>query len=65
MSLDKHIKTEHCGAKNGGGYWGTREEAKAISKKVRRIRGKRQIANELAWFGSGDKAISYLAAKRA
>ncbi len=30
------IKTEHNGAKNGGGYYGTRDEAKKISKKLRR-----------------------------
>lgn len=30
------IKPEHSGAKNGGGYWGTREEAKRLSKKARR-----------------------------
>jgi hypothetical protein len=36
------IKPEHSGAKNGGGYWGTREEAKRLSKKARR--GKDQAA---------------------
>lgn len=30
------IKPEHSGAKNGGGYWGTREEAKRRAKKARR-----------------------------
>jgi hypothetical protein len=30
-------RTEHAGAKNGGGYWGPRAEAKAQSKKVRRL----------------------------
>lgn len=29
-------KTEHCGAKNGGGFWGLRVEAKAASDRVRR-----------------------------
>ena len=32
----KNKKTEHSGAKNGGGYWGPRSEAKAVSKKARR-----------------------------
>jgi hypothetical protein len=30
------IKTEHDGAKNGGGYWGARAVAKRVSKKLRR-----------------------------
>jgi len=30
------IKSEHNGAKNGGGYWGTRAEAKALSRTARR-----------------------------
>lgn len=34
--MSKAIKTEHNGAKNGGGYWGLRVEAKLHSKKVRR-----------------------------
>jgi hypothetical protein len=29
-------KTEHAGAKNGGGHWGKRQEAKALSKRIRR-----------------------------
>jgi hypothetical protein len=31
------IKSNHNGAKNGGGYWGTRSDAKAVSKRLRRI----------------------------
>lgn len=30
-------KSEHTGAKNGGGHWGLRVEAKAGSKKLRRV----------------------------
>jgi hypothetical protein len=30
------IKTEHAGAKNGGGFWGTRADAKQVSNKLRR-----------------------------
>jgi hypothetical protein len=30
------MKTEHSGAKNGGGFWGPRAEAKTASKKRRR-----------------------------
>jgi len=33
-------KTEHAGAKNGGGYWGKRDEAKALSKKIRRAQSR-------------------------
>ncbi len=40
-------KTEHAGAKNGGGYWGTREEAKILSKKSRRATEKKTIQKEL------------------
>lgn len=31
------MKTEHNGAKNGGGHWGTRAEAKRLSSKQRRL----------------------------
>jgi len=34
--MSKVLRTEHNGAKNGGGYWGTRAEAKARAKKFRR-----------------------------
>ncbi len=30
------MRTEHAGAKNGGGHWGTRAEAKRASRKRRR-----------------------------
>lgn len=30
------MKTEHAGAKNGGGFWGKRAEAKRASRKRRR-----------------------------
>ena len=33
----KVTKTEHNGAKNGGGAWCTREEAKTLSRKTRRV----------------------------
>lgn len=29
-------RTEHCGAKNGGGHWGSRRDAKDGSKRRRR-----------------------------
>jgi hypothetical protein len=37
------IKTEHNGAKNGGGFWGLRKDAKKISKRLRRILAKKEI----------------------
>jgi hypothetical protein len=41
------IKTEHAGAKNGGGYWGERVEAKKVSKRKRRENDKRAVREEL------------------
>ena len=43
MSEGKHTRTEHGGAKNGGGYWGKRAEAKQVCKKLRREADNRQI----------------------
>ncbi|MDB4988298.1 MAG: hypothetical protein JWN04_3476 [Myxococcaceae bacterium] len=41
----KHdIKTEHAGAKNGGGFWGPRADAKRICKSKRRAGDKRAAA---------------------
>lgn len=34
--MGKKTKTEHAGAKNGGGFWGKREEAKQVSRERRR-----------------------------
>jgi len=44
--MAKIRKTEHSGAKNGGGFWGTREEAKTLSRKARREIGKKIIREE-------------------
>ncbi|MHA2067270.1 MAG: hypothetical protein ACXABY_23125 [Candidatus Thorarchaeota archaeon] len=40
--MPKKVKTEHSGAKNGGGYWGKREEAKKVSNKARRENDKKE-----------------------
>jgi len=40
------MKTEHTGAKNGGGHWGKRREAKKKSKKLRRTQDKNQVSGE-------------------
>lgn len=42
------IKTEHAGAKNGGGYWGRRVAAKAVSRSRRRANAKREIREQFA-----------------
>jgi len=49
--MAKRIKTEHVGAKNGGGYWGKRVDAKKLSKKLRRAHDKTVAA------GDGDSAM--------
>jgi hypothetical protein len=36
------IKTEHAGAKNGGGAWLTRAEAKLAAKRTRRQADRRE-----------------------
>jgi len=46
MAIAK-IKANHNGAKNGGGAWCTRFEAKRASKKIRRRNGKKAIRNAL------------------
>ncbi len=45
--MAKALKTEHSGAKNGGGHWGTREDAKSLSKRSRRSNSKKIIKKEL------------------
>ncbi len=47
MAKRQQTKTEHSGAKNGGGYWGTREEAKRISNRLRRGQDRRQVAEQV------------------
>lgn len=48
MSARATIKTEHNGAKNGGGYWGKRKEAKAVCSRMRRRRDALVIIAALA-----------------
>ena len=55
-------KAEHSGAKNGGGYWGTREEAKTLSKKLRRATGKKTIQKELTVTATKKGKYPYQAA---
>lgn len=44
MGLGRKAKTEHAGAKNGGGYWGPREDVKRVSNKLRRRASKNAAA---------------------
>lgn len=37
------FKTEHAGAKNGGGYWGKRAEAKHRCKRLRRKEDRKSV----------------------
>lgn len=46
MSLGP-LKTEHVGAKNGGGFYGRRADAKALSRRKRRRESARIIRREL------------------
>ena len=39
-------KTEHAGAKNGGGYWGKRAEAKRRCKQLRRKEARKSVLRE-------------------
>jgi len=39
-------KTEHAGAKNGGGYWGKRAEAKRRCKRLRRKEARKSVLRE-------------------
>jgi len=40
-------RTEHAGAKNGGGYWGPRAIAKDKSKTKRRRNGQKIVRDEV------------------
>src|SRR5699024_11667634 len=59
MAISKQ-ETEHSGAKNGGGFWGTREEAKKSSKTLRRINGRRRIREELRYGERSEEHTSEL-----
>jgi hypothetical protein len=43
MSYGNCVKTEHTGAKNGGGYYGKRIDAKLYSRRRRRQHDKRMV----------------------
>jgi hypothetical protein len=43
MGLGRKVKTEHSGAKNGGGFWGRRIVAKLVSRKGRRCQDYKEV----------------------
>jgi GNAT superfamily N-acetyltransferase len=45
--MSKKIKTEHSGAKNGGGFFGKRMAAKNVSNKIRRTHDKIKAGEEV------------------
>lgn len=52
------IKSEHSGAKSGGGYWGPRKDAKSFSKVRRRQNGRASAAEGLMDLVDEDSAGS-------
>ena len=48
------VKTEHSGAKNGEGYWGSRNEAKQVCKKLRRNQEKGNLRRAMRGETEGD-----------
>lgn len=44
------IKTEHAGAKNGGGFYGHRDEAKEVSNRLRREEAKVEARKAIAEY---------------
>lgn len=57
MAYDSHMKADHNGAKNGGGYFGTRNEAKENAKVARRHQAKSEIKRGLADCEQGDEIV--------
>ena len=49
------VKTEHAGAKNGGGYYGHRVAAKADSNVKRRANDKQAVDAELRELGPSER----------
>lgn len=44
--MPKIVKTEHTGAKHGKSYWGSKKEAKTLSRKARRCNDKTACKEE-------------------
>lgn len=45
-AMPKIVKTEHTGAKHGKSYWGSKKEAKTLSRKARRCNDKTACKEE-------------------
>jgi len=56
MTARSRIKTEHAGAKNGGGYWGRRVQAKTESRIKRRQDDRAAVEEERADVESTPRA---------
>ena len=50
----KRVKTEHAGAKNGGGAWTTRAEAKESARRKRRQADEEAVEGEGSLDGGGN-----------
>ena len=50
-------RTEHAGAKNGGGFWGPRAVAKAGSKKVRRHNDDQRVRADVDDYFYGQRDV--------
>lgn len=57
MGNGKKLKTEHAGAKNGGGYWGPRYFAKEVSRKKRRATDKKLSAESQRMLEHGTEDV--------
>lgn len=49
------MRTEHAGAKNRGGFWGHRAEAKSVSRKARRAAERQYLDTTGRWGGAGEE----------
>ena len=52
------VKTEHNGAKNGGGGWGHRADMKRASKKRRRAQSKKAAVLHPDFWASPDEMLA-------
>lgn len=56
-------RTEHAGAKNGGGYWGKRAEAKRRCRRLRRKEDRNKLLEQLEDLVLGEMALEALKEK--
>jgi len=53
------MNTEHAGAKNGGGHWGRRAEAKDLSDRARREADRLETKTRVEDVGDWDLESQY------